>query len=501
MSAPSEAYVDERAFLAAMAANSNALDAELARRSLRQYISLAWHVVEPKDVFKPNWHIDAIAEHCEAARKREIRNLVINIPPRMAKSLTVSVFFPTHTWISDPSERFLFSSYAQQLAVRDAVKSRRLIQSIWYQSNFGKSFYLLPDQNTKGRYDNDKLGYRIATSVGGTATGEGGDFVIVDDPHNVFEAESDVIRESTILWWDEVMSTRLNDPETGVKIIIMQRSHQSDLTGHVLETGGYTHLMLPMEYEPKRKCFTEIGFEDPRTVEGELLAPDRIGEETNNQLKRSLGIYATVGQLQQRPASRAGNLIKVEEINVITLVDEKNVKRRYRSWDKAGTTDAGAWTVGVRIGRYRKRRKHEPNCGHVDCKGSLYFIDDVVRGQWSAGPRENRIKATSERDGKRVHVVIEQEPGSGGKESAEATVANLKNRRCSVVRPTGDKEQRADPFAVAVENGEVDILDAPWLNAWMEEARHFPASKFKDQVDGTAQGFNKLAVTGNIHVG
>jgi len=256
-----------------------------------------------------------------------------------------------------------------------------------------------------------------------------------------------------------------------------------------------------MEFEPARKCITEIGFEDPRKVDGELLAPNRLGLSAVTDLKRAMGSYASVGQLQQRPTSRGGNQIKVDQINMITEIDESNVKRRYRSWDKAGTQDAGCKTAGVRIGRYKKYRKHDPNCGHEHCRGSLYFVDDVVLGQWSAGPRERRIVQTSECDGKKVRIVVEQEPGSGGKESAEATKIRLINRMVELERPTGDKEDRADPFAVAVENGEVDVLVAPWNDPYMDELRHFPASTFKDQTDATSQGFNKLKRKGNIHVG
>ena len=474
---------------------------EMARRNLRDFVKYAWHIVEPKNDFRPNWHIDAICDHLQAIDDGEIRNLVINIPPRMAKSLTVSVFWPVRRWIANPETRWLFSSYAQSLAIRDAVKSRRLIQSPWYQRHFGTSFKLAGDQNVKSRYDNDKMGYRVSTSVGGTATGEGGDVVVVDDPHNVNEAESDVIRDGVLIWWDEVMSTRLNDPETGSKVIMMQRSHQDDLGGHVLAQGGYVHLMLPMEFEPDRKCITEIGFKDPRTKENELLAPNRVGLNAVRDLKRAMGSYASVGQLQQRPTSRGGNMIKVDQINMITEIDEKNVKRRYRSWDKAGTQDAGCKTAGVRIGRYKKFRIHDQNCGHEHCRGSLYFVDDVVLGQWSAGPRERRIVQTSELDGKKVRIVVEQEPGSGGKESAEATKKRLINRTVDIDRPTGDKEDRADPFAVVVENGEVDVLVAAWNDEYIDELRHFPASKFKDQMDATSQGFNRLKRKGNIHVG
>jgi len=494
-------------------AHPDELNTELAKRKLKHYIKGAWNVVEPKTKYKANWHIEAICEHLEAVTNGSIRNLLINIPPRFSKSLTISVFWPTWSWITNPSVRWLFSSYSHTLAVRDSVKSRRILQSNWFQARWGNSFKLSGDQNAKQRYENDQQGYRIATSVGGSATGEGGDYVVVDDPHNVFEVESDTVRESTILWWDEVMSSRLNDQETGCKIIIMQRSHEYDLAGHVLNKGGYEHLNLPMEYEAKcivetkHSCSqqdgTSIGYTDPRTNEGELLSPTRMGEQSVRDIRRDLGSYAYAGQYQQKPTAREGNMFRVDEFHIVDSINEKNVKKEWRSWDKAGTEGAGDYTVGVRMGKYRNPRGTGVTASDGEQIMARYFVRDVVRGQWSTGQREAKIKRASEIDGKSVWITIEQEPGSGGKESAEASLKNLVGRHVEIdtVSGEGNKEKRADPYSVAVENGEVDLLAGPWLHGYIEEHRHFPQSRYKDQVDASARAFNKLKTAGRVHVG
>jgi hypothetical protein len=228
------------------------LDRELATRRLSEFIRQAWHVVEPGTPFVPGWHLDAICEHLEAISRGDIRNLLITIPPRHMKSLAVSVFWPCWEWIRWPQRRWLYASYAESLSIRDSLRCRRLIQSPWYQSCFGDRFKLTEDQNEKHRFENDHSGCRIASSVGGSNTGEGGDRIVCDDPHNVQEGESEVIRRNACDWWDRVMSTRLNDPKTGAKVIIMQRVHETDLAGHVLEQGGYEHLCLPAEYEVVR---------------------------------------------------------------------------------------------------------------------------------------------------------------------------------------------------------------------------------------------------------
>jgi hypothetical protein len=210
------------------------IDAELATRSLAEFVRQAWLVIEPSTPFVPGWHIDAIIEHLEAVTYGQIRNLLINVPPRHMKSLLVSVFWPAWEWIRWPERRWLFSSYGAQLSIRDSVKCRRLIESPWYQSRWAGRFALTSDQNTKGRFDNDRSGYRLSTSVGGAATGEGGDRVVCDDPHNVQEAESDSVRKATLDWWDVTMSTRVNDPKTAAMLVIMQRCHEQDLSGHLL---------------------------------------------------------------------------------------------------------------------------------------------------------------------------------------------------------------------------------------------------------------------------
>ena len=259
------------------------------RRSLSLFIKKAWSTIEPNRYFYDNWHIDAISDHLQAVVQGDIKRLIINIPPRHMKSISVSVALPAWTWTLDPSKKFLFASYALSLSIRDSVKCRRLIESPWYKSYFGEMFELTSDQNQKQRFENDKTGIRIATSVDGALTGEGGDIILVDDPHNVREAESGIVREAVLDWWNQAMQTRLNDPKNGAFIIIMQRVHENDLTGHILanEYDDWEHLCLPARYEANHPTpvKSSLGFVDPRTEEGELLWKDRIDEKTLSNLE------------------------------------------------------------------------------------------------------------------------------------------------------------------------------------------------------------------------
>jgi predicted phage terminase large subunit-like protein len=449
-----------------------------AERSLKEFTKQAWHVVEPVTSFVDGWHLDAICDHLEAARNREIRRLIINVPPRHMKSLECSVFFPCWVWLSDPSSRWLYSSYAQDLSTRDSLKCRRLIQSLWYQARWNDKFTITSDQNQKMRFENDKTGVRLSTSVDSLACGEGGDYIMVDDPHNTKEAESELKRNNVLLWWNEVMSSRLNNPHNGVKIIVMQRLNENDLTGHILEKElDYIHLMLPAEFERGRRCKTPI-FIDPRTKEGEPLWEGLYDKKALGILKKDLvSEYAIAGQLQQRPAPRGGGMFQIDKFQTVGAINEKDIIRSVRYWDKAGTEDGGAFTAGALV--------------HKMVDGS-FIVADRVKGQWSAGKRERIIRQTAEVDGKEVNVWVEQEPGSGGKESAENTIRGLAGYRVRADKVTGAKEVRAEPYANQVEIGNVFLKKAEWNRDFIHEHESFPVGKYKDSVDATAGAFNKL---------
>lgn len=296
------------------------LDRAELEDSLYLFLRAAWRHMDPSQ-WQDGWCIEALAEHLQAVVDGEIRRLLVNIPPRTGKSSILSVALPAWTWaqssISDtsgPGAQFLYASYAEKLSLRDSVRCRRLIASGWYQRFWGNRFALNDDQNTKHRFGNDKGGERLITSIGGTSTGEGMSIGIADDPNAANEAFSEATIESTNDWWDTTFSTRLNNPKTGAYIVTQQRLAEDDLSGHILskDRGDWCHLCLPMHYEAARSFVTMIGWKDPRTTEGQLLWPERMGQDEVATLEATLGPFASAGQLEQRPEPKGGGVIKRE---------------------------------------------------------------------------------------------------------------------------------------------------------------------------------------------
>jgi predicted phage terminase large subunit-like protein len=479
-----------------------------AEASLSSYVQQAWHLVEPKKGLVWNWHMDIICRHLEAVtnsyiirsgsdKKGEpdippINYLWINVPPRHTKSLLVNVFWPTWEWgpMGLSELQYIFSSYAAELSTRDSLKRRRIIQSAWYQERWGDRFHFVGDQNRKTRFENNKTGYMISTSVGGVGTGEGGDRIIVDDAHNVQGVESEVKREAVLGWWDDTMSSRLNDEKTGAYIGIMQRTHQLDLSGHVFEKAqngeiDLTYVCLPARYEKKHPFPSQspLEIEDPRTNEGESLDKGRYDDDQLSALEKRMTAWSRASQLQQRPTVRGGQIFKVENIKVIEPQDFffNRVLRQIRYWDKAGTEDGGKRTAGVKLASVR------------DCTYD-FIVLDVVKGQWEAGPRESRMKQVAQTDGREVQIWIEQEGGSGGKESAQNSLRHtFRGYAAWADHPTGDKFVRMDPAAAAVEHGQMAVLNCPWTKEFLDELEDCgPGAAFVDQADALAGAFNRM---------
>ncbi len=390
----------------------------------------------------------------------------------MTKSLLVSVFWPCWEWANDPSVRWFFASYDQRLSTRDSVKCRTLIKSPKFQSFFGNRFQFVDDQNQKVYFETNHGGYRLAASIGGHGTGEHPDRIVIDDPNDVEGAASDSQRQATIDWWDLTMTTRGVAHDVR-RVIIMQRLHESDLSGHILASeDDWVHICLPMRYEPGRMKTTVLGGFDPRKTDGELLFPNLFDEGKVAEMEKKLGLYGTAGQLQQRPAPLGGGMFKRTFFEIVPTAPAS--ARRVRFWDKAATDKGGAYTAGVLM----------------SVKDGTYCIEDVIREQLEPFARNRLIKQTAQQDAAKhkygVTIVVEQEPGSGGKESSLISIRELAGYHVLIDKVCTGKEKRAYAFASQCGAGNVKIVappGTPWLQGLLDEFEQFPNGKYKDQVE------------------
>lgn len=448
-----------------------ALNKILAEKSLAEFLKQMWTSIDPHP-YVHGWHIDVICEHMMHVVNGDIKRILINIPPRHMKSIGISVGLPAWAWISKPALQFLYSSYASSLSIRDGIKCRRVIDSPLYQSRWGDRFALTSDQNTKIRFDNDKGGYRLSTSVDGMTTGEGGDIVVIDDPNNVKESESDTTRNATNQWFDEVMQTRLNNPQTGAIVVIQQRTHAKDLSGHILSKYGkdYYHLVLPAEYEKGTKCRAFGGWVDPRKEEGELLWPERFRQKEIDALKLALGAYAAAGQLQQRPAPRDGGLIPLDKFKrytvaparesilrlslVLDTASKENELNDYSVCEVWGETNNGYYLLNV----WRKKVAFPELLRAVKSLCELWCPNEVVIEDKASGIALIQC-LRDPREGIKIPV-IGVDPGAFSK------VVRMENE------------------AVAIEAGLVYLPEsAPWLLDFEDECNQFPVGEHDDQVD------------------
>lgn len=465
-----------------------------AEKSLMEFVRQAWHIVEPGTPFIDGWHLHAIAMHLEAVIEGEISRLIITMPPRHAKSLIVAVFFPVWVWLTRPQFRWMFASYAGSLSVRDSLKCRRIIQSEWFQARWGSVFQLTGDQSGKMMFENNKTGYRFATSVGASTTGHGGDCVVVDDPLNSKDAQSDAVRKAALDWFDMSASTRLNDPKTGAFIIVQQRLHEADLAGHLLKQGGWEHLDLPAEYDGKRNK-TTLGWEDPRSKMGSLLWPERFGAKEIAFLKKQLGSYGAAGQLQQRPAPEGGGILKTSHFQlwpkdrplpVFDLVVQsydtafsgedakQNAQTAHQTW---GLAEYKGKRIGLLLDSWAD------HLAYPELRARVLRDWKTVYG---TSPDDKSRK------GRRPDNILVEKKASGHSLLQDLRAANVPAVAYS---PTSDKVARAHQAAPILE---LDCLYIPesakepgtfvtWARPLVEQCEKFPNSELKDNVDAFTQ--------------
>ena len=449
------------------------LDRRIERNSYAAFFKKAFGIIEPGSPLLWNWHIDLLAEYLEAVYHNEIKDLIINIPPRTLKSNIVTVGFPAWLLGKDPSEQIIRASYANKLAIRHNVSTRTIVESAYFRSVFPDTI-LSKDQNEKSMFQTTMRGHSIATSVGGTATGEGGNWLFLDDPMNPKEAISDTERESSNEWVDQTWSSRENNPKKAHNIIVMQRLNVNDTTGHVLaQDTGYEHLVVPQLAEKK----TIIIFpRSKREVVREVKEPiheERFGKKEISRAKKKLGSYGFAGQQQQRPVPLKGGRIKLHWF--------PRFQQLPRHWHET--------VLSFDTANKAKEINDHSVCEVYRRYGERWFLIDLWKERVVYPDLK---KALYKLNGKyKPDTILIEDKASGQQLIQDAR--NESSLPIIAIEPEADKITRMDTQSASIESAVITLpaeslsTKYPWLYDLENNIKQFPQPAEWDEIDSMSQ--------------
>lgn len=454
--------------------------ADACRKDYWTFIKTFWHTVS-KEKLVANWHMPYLANEIQQnvmrvyRREKREYDLVVNISPGTSKSSLFSIFLCPWVWTFMPELRFIGASFTETLAYDHSGKSRQVVTSPLYKALF-PNIQIKKDTDSKGHWANTLGGDRYARAIGGSIVGVHAHIIVIDDPLDPQGARStaDIIRASE--WMTETIPSRKVNKDVSWTALVMQRLSVEDPTALYVGKPDVKHICLPgvlTDYvsPPELK---------EKYVDG-LFDPVRLNKDALWKMEQDLGQFGYAGQFMQSPIPLGGGMFKADRLEVreIPPPDSEFVKI-VRAWDKAATQSNKAdYTVGIKMGLH---------------KDGSFWILDIGRGQWSTDEREEIILRTAHRDGRRVRIHIEQEPGSSGKDSAKATVRRLAGFLVTAEPSTGKKEIRADTFSVQVNAGNVKIVKGHYVDAYKTEMTFFPNGRNDDQIDASSLAFSALAM-------
>ncbi|ENV98161.1 phage terminase large subunit [Acinetobacter bereziniae] len=449
--------------------NSNARDLAIQVEAQEDLYFFSKYMFKERRKYKwmHNWHHRVVCDALMKVFRGETKRLIINIPPRYSKTELAVINFMAWCFGKAPDSEFIHVSYSATLAANNAFQTRNLVQEEAYLKVF-PNLTLRDDSKAKDDWRTSDGGVCYSQGTGGTITGFGagklrdtfGGAIIIDDPHKASEARSDTIRKSVIEWFQNTLESRTNSPDTPI-ILIMQRLHEEDLAGWLLDGGNgevWEHL--------------ELSAIQP---DGSALWPEKHTIQELNRMELAAP-YVFSGQYRQRPSPPAGGFFKPDNIEIVDALPSEILKE-VRAWDLASSENEGDFTAGPRM---------------VKGKDNIIYIVDMVHGQWGPDGVNRTIKQTAEIDGKKVVIRLPQDPGQAGKSQAKSFITMLAGFSVVVETVSGDKITRAQPFAAQVNVGNVKMLRGPWNKTLIDELRNFPNAKYDDQVDGLSDGYNYL---------
>ncbi|MBC7770680.1 MAG: phage terminase large subunit [Phycisphaerales bacterium] len=443
--------------------------ASLRRRELASFVAGAMPVLAPGERYKDNFHVPAIAYGLEQAITGNVRRLLITCPPRHLKSTIASVCAPAWMLGRAPHKRIVCLSHTGELAAKHHDDCRRLMGSPYYRRLFPGAL-IAHDKNTAIEFRTSQGGGRISLSVGGPLTGRGGDIIIIDDPLKADDASSESRRKAVNVWFGETLASRLNDPKSGAIVLVMQRLHDDDLAGHVLEQGGWTVLSLPAIAEVDERI--QIGPECFHVRrEGELLHAERMGSEELDLARRQMGATAFSAQYQQRPAPLEGAVIKRAWLQRYAREPvRQKADRIVQSWD-----------TGVKAGD----RNDYSVCATFLRRGKSHYLLHVLRTRLEFPALLAKVIAHRRAFGPGPLLI---EDAAAGAQIIQALKSQSAAPHAIAIKPEGDKFMRLDGQSHKFEAGDVLLPEAgAWLGDFEAELLAFPKGRYDDQVDAVSQ--------------
>jgi len=437
----------------------------IVRNDFSTFIGKTLATIDPGAGYLPNWHIDLIAEYLEAVRQSKINRLIINMPPRSLKSVCVSVAWPAWLLGKDPRSRIIAASYASSLSIKHSLDCRLVITSPWYTRVFPDTV-LTRDQNEKHKFVTTARGSRFATSVGGSTLGEGGNFLIIDDPLSSMQAMNKHWRNHVNHWFEHTFASRLDNKQTGAIVLVMQRLHQDDLSGRLLSKTGWEHLMLPaMAIKTE---YHDFGNMHKIRELGELLHPDRENMKLVERAKMELGSSVFAAQYQQQPLPEEGNMVHAWWFGRYTSLPD-TVERCVQSWDTA-----------IKAGEH-----HDASAclTFVEVCGKSYLVDvSVFRKEY---PDLKRAFYALAQQWKPDVILVED------RASGQQLIQDVRRESFLPVLPVSPRQDKITRFAAIsamIEAGKVVLPEqSGWLAAFESEILCFPSGENDDQVDALTQ--------------
>jgi len=454
------------------------INRELARRSFAEFVKQAWPIIEPNTELKWNWHIDAICSHLQAVHAGTIKDLIINIPFRLSKSILCSVMYPTWVWLTDPGHKFVCTSHTHKTVLENSIKMRRIVTSDWFKAFFpGNSFSLTKD--TENYFINEFGGHRQSYSVETSVTGITANTLIIDDPMTSGTASSRLERDRVERVLENDFMTRLTPPGQGRRIIVMQRLHQEDTSGKYLRSDKWDRLIIPAIWDGDQRSKTALNFQDHREL-GQSIFPDYMSDEYLEAIKVENGSTFFASQLQQRPVALEGSIIKHEWIKTFHNNLTPNILRYTISIDTA-----------IKVGQNN-------DYSVVQLWGEAedgYYLLDMYRKKLEYPALKTAVLSFCDKYQQASEIIIED------KASGQQLVQDFKQTtRLPVIPviPTKDKAQRLHLVSGLFESGKVFVPDnVPWKIDFIDELCSFPYAVHDDIVDATTQYLSRAKFTRN----